>query len=105
MRQYDEIDTCPKCGSSLIFYKTKNYKRYVKCDHCKIAYALPKKGSLSNSALKCPERNFPILLVDRDHQKTYFWTDRPCFTCRLIDNCKPVKELIEEFEGLEVHGY
>ena len=105
MRQLDEIGDCPKCQCSLMIYKTNNYKRFVKCDNCGIPYALPKRGSLSNSALICPRSEFPVLIVDRPNQKAYFWTDQPCFTCIQYDKCPVTKELIVEFELLEVHGY
>ncbi len=105
MRQLDEIGTCPQCDGSLMIFKTKNYKRYVKCDNCGLSYALPKRGNLSNSALLCPRSGIPILIVDRPNQKAYFWSDQPCFTCIQYDKCPVTAELIVEFEELEVHGY
>ena len=100
-----EVGICPKCGCSIMAYKTNNYKRFAKCPMCEVSYPLPKRGSLDYSALECPESGFPILIVQKRDQKAYFWADRPCFTCTKFDKCQPIKELIQEFEELEVHGY
>ena len=105
MRQLAEIGTCPNCDCSLSMYKTKNYKRFVKCDICGLSYPLPKRGSISNSALLCPKSRFPLLIVDRKDQQAYFWTDQPCFSCVSYDKCVRVKDLITEFKELSVYGY
>ena len=105
MRKLDEIGTCPKCKAGLIVYKTKNYKRFVKCELCDSSYALPKRGSLSNSALECPKNGFPILIVGPKNQPAYFWSDQPCFNCTRYDSCQPIKDLLLEFKELKVYGY
>jgi ssDNA-binding Zn-finger/Zn-ribbon topoisomerase 1 len=105
VREIEELGSCPKCDCSIIMYKTRSYKRFAKCDVCEISYPLPKRGSISNSALVCPKTKFPILIVEKRNSKAYFWSDRPCFTCTEMRNCGPVKTLEEEFAALEVHGY
>jgi uncharacterized protein YbaR (Trm112 family) len=105
MRKLIEIGTCPKCQGELTVYKTKNYKRFVKCEFCGISYALPKRGSLNNSALECPRNGFPILIVDRKNHPAYFWSDHPCFQCTKYDTCVPIKDLLLEFKELKVYGY
>ncbi len=105
MRKIEEIGTCPNCDCSIFMYKTNNYKRFAKCDICGFSYALPKRGTISNSALLCPERKVPLLIIEKKDQKAYFWTDGPCFSCVRFDNCINVKDLIIEFEDLKVYGY
>ena len=106
MKKIKELGTCPKCSFSLYIYKTNNYKRFAKCDNCKLSYSLPKRGSISNSALTCPQKGFPLLIVEKsNNEKPYFWSDRPCFTCTKIETCVPRNDLITEFKELEVFGY
>ena len=105
MRKLDEIGNCPNCDCTISIYKTQNYKRFAKCEICGMSYALPKRGSISNSALICPQNNFPLLIIDRKDQRAYFWTDGPCFNCVHYDKCETVKELITEFTELQVYGY
>jgi len=105
MRELEELGICPKCGCSIISYKTSNYKRFAKCEECGLSYPLPKRGKISISALDCPLGKFPILIIEKKNHKAYFWTDKPCFTCTAIDNCVPIKELIQEFTEMEVYGY
>jgi hypothetical protein len=104
MKKIEEIGTCP-CGCSISSFKTSNYKRFAKCEVCGTSYALPKRGYLSNSALNCPQSGFPILIVENNDQKAYFWVDGPCFSCVEFDRCAPINELIEEFTELKVYGY
>jgi ribosomal protein S27E len=105
MRKIKEIGMCPNCECSLTIFKTNSYKRFVKCEACGMSYALPKRGKISNSAIRCPRSNFPILIVERPQQKAYFWADQPCFSCIQFDKCETVKELENEFKELEVYGY
>lgn len=105
MKQLQEIGTCPACQCSLMMYKTKNYKRFVKCDACGTSYPIPKRGKISNSALECSKSGFPLLIVERTNQPAYFWSDQPCFTCIDFDKCSNVKILVSEFEELQVYGY
>jgi len=105
MRKLDEIGICPNCDCTISTFKTNNYKRFAKCEICGLSYALPKRGSISNSALLCPRNGFPLLIVEKQDHKAYFWTDQPCFSCIKYDKCETVKELITEFEELEVYGY
>lgn len=105
MRKIKEIGTCPNCECSLTIFKTNNYKRFVKCNACGMSYALPKRGKISNSAISCPRSNFPVLIVEKEDQKAYFWADQPCFSCINFDKCEIVKELENEFKELEVYGY
>ena len=105
MRKINEIGICPNCDCTLSSYKTQHYKRFVKCEICGLSYALPKRGSINNSALICQRHNFPILIVEKKDQKAYFWTDQPCFSCVKYDKCKQIKELIAEFTELKVYGY
>ncbi|MFX1309859.1 MAG: hypothetical protein ACFE9M_04830 [Promethearchaeota archaeon] len=105
MRKIDEIGICPICDCTLSIFKTQNYRRFAKCEICGLSYALPKRGSISNSALICPKSKFPLLIVDRNDQPAYFWTDQPCFSCVKYDKCERVKELISEFKELKVYGY
>ena len=86
-------------------YKSNNYKRYVKCEICGISYPLPKRGSISTSALECPLTGFPVLIVDRKDHCAYFWSDQPCFNCIQYDSCKIIQSLISEFKELKVYGY
>jgi len=105
MRKIKEIGACPNCDCGLIMFKTNNYKRFVKCEICGISYSLPKRGTISNSAIRCPRSRFPILIVEKDQQKAYFWTDQPCFNCIAFDKCNAIVELVKEFKELEVYGY
>ncbi|MFX0002949.1 MAG: hypothetical protein ACFE9C_08500 [Candidatus Hodarchaeota archaeon] len=105
MRKLDEIGICPNCDCTISIFKTQNYKRFAKCKICGMSYALPKRGSISNSALTCPRNGFPLLIIDRKSQPAYFWTDQPCFSCVQYDKCERVKELITEFKELKVYGY
>ncbi len=105
MRNVGEIGTCPKCECAISMFKTNSYTRFAKCEVCGTSYPLPKRGSISNSAMLCPKSKFPILVVDRNDQKAYFWTDGPCFSCIEIDRCVAIKELTQEFVEMEVYGY
>ena len=105
MRKIEEIGICPNCSCSISIYKTNNYKRFAKCEICGLSYPLPKRGTINNSALICPRRDFPILIIEKKDQKAYFWADGPCFSCVESDRCKPIKELISEFTELKVYGY
>jgi len=87
------------------FCLSQNYKHFAKCEICGLSYALPKRGSISNSALTCPRSQFPLLIIEKQNQRAYFWTDQPCFSCISYDKCKPIKDLIAEFKGLQVYGY
>ena len=105
MRKIEEIGICPNCDCAISIFKTQNYKRFAKCEICGLSYALPKRGSISNSALACPQSKFPLLIIDRKTQPAYFWTDQPCFSCVKYDKCEIVRELITEFKELQVYGY
>jgi hypothetical protein len=105
MRKIDEIGICPNCDCTISIFKTQNYKRFAKCEICGMSYALPKRGSISNSALICSRSSLPILIVDKNVQPAYFWTDQPCFTCVSYDKCENVKGLVTEFKELKVYGY
>ena len=105
MRKLDEIGICPNCDCTISTFKTQNYKRFAKCEICGLSYALPKRGSINNSALICPRNKFPILIIEKKDHKAYFWTEQPCFSCIKYDKCETVKELITEFEELQVYGY
>ncbi len=105
MRKLDEIGICPNCDCTISSFKTQNYKRFAKCEICGLSYALPKRGSISNSALICSKNKFPILIIEAQNQPAYFWTDGPCFNCVKYDKCANVKELITEFKELKVYGY
>ena len=105
MRKLEEIGICPNCSCSISIFKTNNYKRFAKCEICGLSYALPKRGTISNSALVCPIRELPILIIEKNDQKAYFWVDGPCFNCVDRDSCHKVNELIQEFEELKVYGY
>ena len=105
MKKIEEIGICPNCDCSIYIYKTNNYKRFAKCEICGYSYPLPKRGSISTSAMLCPQKRVPILIVEKKDQKAYFWTDCPCFTCVNVDKCEQIKELIAEFEELKVYGY
>lgn len=105
MRKIEEIGICPNCNCSISIFKTNNYKRFAKCEICGLSYPLPKRGNISNSALICPMRELPLLIIERKDQKAYFWADGPCFSCVEFDKCKETKELIKEFIDLKVYGY
>ncbi len=105
MRKIEEIGICPNCSCSISTFKTNNYKRFAKCEICGLSYALPKRGTISNSALICPIRELPILIVEKKDQKAYFWVDGPCFSCVDVDKCQKISELIKEFTDLKVYGY
>jgi hypothetical protein len=105
MRKLDEIGICPNCDCTISSFKTQNYKRFAKCEVCGMSYALPKRGTISNSALLCPKSKFPLLIVDRKDRQAYFWADQPCFSCIRFDKCEIVKELVSEFKELKVYGY
>ncbi len=105
MNKSEELGFCPNCNCSIILHKSKNYKRYAKCEICGNSYSLPKRGKISNSALICPLRRYPILIIEDQDKKAYFWSDIPCFDCFTYDSCKPVQELIEDFIEMEVYGY
>ncbi|MEJ2249640.1 MAG: hypothetical protein P8Y97_08275 [Candidatus Lokiarchaeota archaeon] len=105
MRELEEIGVCPNCDCSLVIYKTRNYKRFVKCEICGLSYPLPKRGSIENSALICPKKQVPILIIEKKDSKAYFWGDKPCFDCIHQDNCEELKKLKLEFKELGVYGY
>lgn len=105
MKPVEEIGNCPNCECSLIMYKTKNYKRFIKCDVCELSYPLPKRGKISSSALTCPKTSFPILIIEKPNQKAYFWSDQPCFSCIAFDKCTVIQELTTEFREMQVYGY
>ena len=105
MKKVEEIGICPNCDCSIFIYKTNNYKRFAKCEICGFSYPLPKRGSIEISALVCPEKNVPLLIVEKKDQKAYFWADQPCFGCVHVDSCEPIKDLKLEFEELKVYGY
>jgi hypothetical protein len=105
MRKIDEIGICPNCECSIYIFKTKNYKRFAKCETCGLSYALPKRGSISTSALICPRNKVPLLIIDKKNQPAYFWADQPCFTCVEFDKCRKIKQLVSEFKELRVYGY
>jgi ssDNA-binding Zn-finger/Zn-ribbon topoisomerase 1 len=105
MKKIEEIGICPNCNCSILIYKTRNYKRFAKCEICGLSYPIPKRGSISNSALICPKSNLPILIIEKKDQKAYFWVDCPCFSCIEFDKCTPVNQLVKEFTELKVYGY
>ena len=70
-----------------------------------MSYSLPKRGTISNSAINCPRSGFPILIVEKEQHKAYFWTDQPCFSCVAFDKCSAIEELVNELKQLEVYGY
>ncbi|MFX0073132.1 MAG: hypothetical protein ACFFAO_18795 [Candidatus Hermodarchaeota archaeon] len=105
MKKLEEMGICPNCSCSISIFKTNNYKRFAKCEICGLSYPLPKKGKILNSALICPIKNLPLLIVDRNSQKAYFWVDNPCFSCIEVDKCKQLNELKNEFRELKVYGY
>ena len=98
MRQIKELGDCPKCGCTLWIYKTKQYKRFVKCEICGLSYPLPKAGKISNSALECERYKVPLLIVEKNKNKPYYWSQTPCFDCVKHDKCENVKMLDEEFK-------
>ncbi len=51
------------------------------------------------------KKQIPDFEIDKKDHKAYFWTDQPCFSCIKYDKCETVKELIAEFEELQVYGY
>ncbi|MBY9007894.1 MAG: hypothetical protein KGD63_14225 [Candidatus Lokiarchaeota archaeon] len=105
MKKSEELGLCPNCNCSIILHKTLNYKRYAKCEICGNSYPLPNQGRIDNSALICPQRKFPILIIEIKDKKAYFWVDNPCYDCEKYNNCEPVQELIKEFIKMEVYGY
>ncbi len=102
---------CPICGDEICLVKTRNHKRFAKCineDCGKTVYALPKAGTIENTSALCPINQLPILAIvpnlrlpggdfRRQEKKTYFWVDKPCFTCRKVDSCEIHKELLEDY--------
>jgi hypothetical protein len=105
MRKIEEIGTCPGCDCSLFMFKTKNRKRFVKCEICGLSYPLPQYGQITTSGLVCSKKKYPILIVQKKDQKAYFWADGPCFSCVEEDRCQEIKDLVEEFKELEIYGY
>lgn len=108
MKVISEIGECPKCrDDELILYKTKSYKRFIKCDseECGFSYAVPKAGRIENTTLLCPIIQIPILLIVKKDGTSYFWTDKPCFTCGECSKCSEVNSLIKEYKELKVYGY
>jgi len=55
--------------------------------------------------LICPIRELPILIIEKQNQKAYFWADGPCFSCVEFDKCERINELSKEFTDLKVYGY
>jgi len=105
MKELKEIGTCPNCNCSIMMYRTSNHKRFAKCEICGNSYSLPKQGKIDNSAIICPTNKYPILIIQKNNNKAYFWTDKPCFTCVSFDKCKPIKELKNEFKEMSVYGF
>ena len=105
MKKVEEIGICPNCGCSIFIFKTKNYKRFAKCEICGFSYALPKSGKISNSSEICPKRKLPVLIINKKDQKAYFWSDGPCFTCIDYDKCNIIKEMKLEFEQIGEYGF
>jgi ssDNA-binding Zn-finger/Zn-ribbon topoisomerase 1 len=108
----ENIGECPLCGDELYIFRTKNRKRLVKCinEDCDppTIYPVPSRGKIECTGYKCPEFNLPILAVvpnlrlrtgqyQSQTKKTYFWTKKPCFTCKNYSKCELVIELQEDY--------
>ena len=107
------IGECPVCGDELYIFKTKSYKRLIKCinEECDPAtiYPVPQRGKLECTGLICPKHHLPILAVvpnvklhtgkyQQQRKKTYFWTKGPCFTCKQQSKCAQLLELQDEYD-------
>lgn len=107
------IGECPECGDELYVFKTKSHKKLIKCvnDECpkKLAFGIPKKGSIEVTGLICPKNKLPVLAITpnikltqgkykKDTKKTYFWTKSPCFTCNKQNSCEIRKEAQEDYD-------
>ena len=104
------VGECEKCGDELYVFKTSNRKRFVQCanDECNQSFPLPAKGSLEETGELCPLNQMQILAIvpnlrlqrgnyRKQEKRTYFWTIKPCFTCREYSHCKPIQDLLEEY--------
>jgi len=105
MKKISELGICPHCGSDINAYKTKSHKRFAKCGGCNISYPLPTRGTMINSALECPIKKFPIIIIDVKDRQAYFWAEGPCFNCKVFEHCERIQELKNEFTELKVYGY
>ncbi len=108
------IGECPSCGDELYIFKTRNYKRLVKCinETCpeQFAYGIPKKGKIEITGIQCPKFKLPLLAVIpinfiakgkfRPQEKhVFFWTKSPCFTCSSRSTCSELNEAIDDYEN------
>ena len=110
MRELKEIGECPKCGCSIIMFKTNQYKRFAKCEECGYSYPLPKRGTISNTGELCELSKVPLMVIEnaknsRNKNGSYFWAHQPCFNCMNLDKCEIIKELEEEFKEFEEFGF
>ncbi|MHA1729099.1 MAG: topoisomerase DNA-binding C4 zinc finger domain-containing protein [Promethearchaeota archaeon] len=62
---------CPECGDELTLYKSKSYRRFIKCENpdCEFSYPVPKAGYIESSGLVCPEKKLPILIITKKSRK------------------------------------
>lgn len=68
--KYREMGKCPKCGSPLHLFKTREY-RYVQCSRypeCDFKYYLPKTGKVEITGEQCPVCGLPLIRVMRRGQ-------------------------------------
>jgi ssDNA-binding Zn-finger/Zn-ribbon topoisomerase 1 len=113
-----DVGECPTCGGSLCILRAKSGGRYVKCDNpqctggvgqaqtpdgrkvaASFSYPLPRAGKISGTGETCPERDLPVLLVEKQRPSNtrYFWVEGPCFGCPRNASCAVVRELTEEY--------
>lgn len=104
------IGECPACGDELYVFRTYTRKRCAKCINpdCDYGIPLPARGSIEETGLLCPKEKMQILAIiphlrlkggryQAQESKIYFWVNRPCFACPQRNQCKPWKEVSEDY--------
>ena len=106
------VGECPGGGDELYIFRTQSRKRLIKCinEECNnpTIYPVPHRGKIECTGYICPENNLPILAIvpnlrlrtgqyQSQKKKTYFWTKKPCFSCRTQSKCDLVQELQEDY--------
>lgn len=104
------VGECPQCGDELYVFRTYSYKRFAKCINpdCQYSYPLPSKGSIEETGVCCPQSAVQILAIipnirltrgryQAQENQTYFWANRPCFTCPSRNQCANWKEVKEDY--------
>jgi ssDNA-binding Zn-finger/Zn-ribbon topoisomerase 1 len=107
MKKLQDAGNCPKCGDTLILYKSSSNSRFIMCndEECHFSYPIPRAGSIEITGAECPELELPVLFINKPASKSkYCWVKEPCFACRKCSSCGVYKDLKEEYD-IKVPAY